>query len=460
MNKTKAIALLGAGLLTVSLSACGGADETETEVLDPTKHATTAAESLKPQWNNNARMAVDPLEAAPEAARDLPETRSLGIDNLDVFNPTFNQAVPAKLAVTSWDKETRALDLDTGALYDVSPKKFDGSEDKRMTTTMMLVADDGKTKGASLVKTVESTQGLQTEKVSLSTFLDDFASFDEPTLAEVDSKNLDAKSAEIIAASAEKIYLANIPEAGSKKQIDVVAVDIASGQETRHEHIETNDFFGVIAQSGEPVLYYASNDGDLRRRNLESGEDVEIRKGFAPEAVWRIGDDALVYGKDTAEQERCTDEPTKPCEAKFLYVSGGKADEAMSMETRTYSSVPVVRRSGDVITAIFTSRAEGIVKLLVLKPESGEVLLELGKDELKKLDFVDAISDGESIFTYDGNRTSPRVAQSDVKTKELITADADVFPIDSPSGARIWGVKRDDGDWFEARVAVEDLDKF
>ena len=52
MNKTKAIALLGAGLLTVSLSACGGADETETEVLDPTKHATTAAESLKPQWNN------------------------------------------------------------------------------------------------------------------------------------------------------------------------------------------------------------------------------------------------------------------------------------------------------------------------------------------------------------------------------------------------------------------------
>ena len=127
------------------------------------------------------------------------------------------------------------------------------------------------------------------------------------------------------------------------------------------------------------------------------------------------------YGKDTAEQERCTDEPTKPCEAKFLYVSGGKADEAMSMETRTYSSVPVVRRSGDVITAIFTSRAEGIVKLLVLKPESGEVLLELGKDELKKLDFVDAISDGESIFTYDGNRTSPRVAQSDVKTKELIT---------------------------------------
>lgn len=460
MNKTKAIALLGAGLLTVSLSACGGADETETEVLDPTKHATTAAESLKPQWNNNARMAVDPLEAAPEAARDLPETRSLGIDNLDVFNPTFNQAVPAKLAVTSWDKETRALDLDTGALYDVSPKRFDGSEGKTLTTTMMLVADDGKTKGASLVKTVESTQGLQTEKVSLSTFLDDFASFDEPTLAEVDSKNLDAKSAEIIAASAEKIYLANIPEAGSKKQVDVVAVDIASGQETRHERIETNDFFRVLAQSGEPVLYYASNEGDLRSRNLESGEDVEIRKGFAPEAAWRIGDGALVYGKDTAEKQRCLDEPTKPCEVKFLYVSGGKADEAMSVETRTYGSLPVVQRSGGIITAIFYSPLDDLEKLFVLKPESGEVLLGMGEDELKELDFFHAISDGESIFTPGGTSHLPRIAQSDLASKSLVNADVDVFPIDSPSGARIWGVKQDGGNGYEARVAVEDLDKF
>lgn len=455
MNRTKAIALLGAGLLTVSLSACGGADETESEVLDPTKHATSAAESLKPQWNNNARMAVDPLEAAPEAARDLPETRSLGGTNSD-----FSQAVPAKLAVKSWDEETRALDLDTGALYDVSPKRFDGSEDKRMTTTMMLVADDGKTKGASLVKTVESTQGLQTEKVSLSTFLDDFASFDEPTLAEVDSKNLDAKSAEIIAASAEKIYLANIPEAGSKKQVDVVAVDIASGQETRHERIETNDFFRVLAQSGEPVLYYASNEGDLRSRNLESGEDVEIRKGFAPEAAWRIGDGALVYGKDTAEKQRCLDEPTKPCEVKFLYVSGGKADEAMSVETRTYGSLPVVQRSGGIITAIFYSPLDDLEKLFVLKPESGEVLLGMGEDELKELDFFHAISDGESIFTPGGTSHLPRIAQSDLASKSLVNADVDVFPIDSPSGARIWGVKQDGGNGYEARVAVEDLDKF
>ena len=167
-----------------------------------------------------------------------------------------------------------------------------------------------------------------------------------------------------------------------------------------------------------------------------------------------------MYGKDTAEKERCIVGVTKLCEVTFLYVSGGKADEVMRVETKIKGYVPKVRRNGDVITVIFTSPLDDLEKLFVLKPETGEVLLEIGEDELKELDFVDAISDGESIFTYDGNRTSPRVAQSDVKTKELITADADVFPIDSPSGARIWGVKRDDGDWFEARVAVEDLDKF
>ena len=84
----------------------------------------------------------------------------------------------------------------------------------------------------------------------------------------------------------------------------------------------------------------------------------------------------------------------------------------------------------------------------------------MGEDELKELDFFHAISDGESIFTPGGTSHLPRIAQSDLASKSLVNADVDVFPIDSPSGARIWGVKRDDGDWFEARVAVEDLDKF
>lgn len=76
MNRTKAIAIMSAGLLSFSLSACGGPELTESEVLDPTKHVKWASESLMPQWDD-ARMVINPLAAVPEAAQDLPETLTL-----------------------------------------------------------------------------------------------------------------------------------------------------------------------------------------------------------------------------------------------------------------------------------------------------------------------------------------------------------------------------------------------
>lgn len=461
MNRTKAIAIMSAGLLSFSLSACGGPELTESEVLDPTKHVRWASESLMPQWND-AKMVINPLAAVPEAARELPETLALESGNRsNPFELNASTVVPASLAVSSFDDKANVLDLSTGAVYEVGPDKFQNPERARSAATMLVVSDEGKTKGASILATVEETQGLQAERTHMSTFLSDFASSEEPALAVINSKIAEAEDVRVLAASPEKIYLGTFSEAGSDLNADIVAIDVASGEETGYEHFETSSFLRWIAQRGAPVIFYADKEDDLRARNLESGKDFEVRKDFVPGAVWRFGENALIYGREKSEDERCMNLEKDRCEVKLVLVGEDKVVQEASFEMRPSTRVPGMRRSGDFVTLTALDPTAGYLeKIITLNPVSGEVLLELNEDELQDLNIHDAISDGESLFTPEGNSVQPRIAQSDLATKRLVNADADVFPIDSPSGARIWGVKQDDGKDFEARVAVEDLDKF
>lgn len=364
--------------------------------------------------------------------------------------------------MSSFDDRANVLDLRAGAVYEVGPDKFQNAEGVSSAATMLLVADEGTTKGAGVLTALEETKGLQTAQTRLSTFLSDFASSQEPALAEIDSKIVEAEGVHVLAASTEKMYLGTFSEAESKINADVVAIDIASGHETGYEHFERSGFFELIAQGGKPVMYYSDPEDDLRGRNLESGEDFEVRKDFVPSAVWRYGEDALAYGREKSEEESCKNREKDLCETKILLVKGDKVVQEISLEISPVVEAPKVRRNGEFLTLHFSQPLfhGDRDRIMVFALSSGEVLLDLGADELHELNIKDAISDGESLFTAEGSSSSPRIAQSDLATKGLVNADADVFPIDSPSGARIWGVKQDGGKGYEARVAVEDLDKF
>ncbi|MDN8604773.1 hypothetical protein Q0N48_01925 [Corynebacterium ureicelerivorans] len=455
MNRTKAIAIMSAGLLSFSLSACGGPELTESEVLDPTKHVRWASESLMPQWND-AKMVINPLAAVPEAARDLPETLAIGKRNVDSpFIAGSSTSVPASLAITSFDEPTDVLDLQTGAVYKVGPKSFKDHQDVRSSAEMLLVAAEGETRGATVLKTVAASKGLQTARTSMFSFLGDFGSNEDPSMAEVDSKIVGEESVKVLAASAEKLFLGRFSDSDSNGTADIVAIDIATGEETGYEHFDKSSYYRLIAQSGEPVMFYTTEERDVRGRNLASGSDFEVRKDFVLGGVWRMGKDAVVIGRDGAEERRCIEERAARCGTAILRVDGAQEIKEYSLETARGAEIGGIRRSGDVLTLFFDDG-----QLSVLSLNSGEILLNLSEEERSELDIRDAISDGESIFTWDGDGFNPRIAQSDLATKRLITADADVFPVDSPSGARIWGVKQDDGKDFEARIAVEDLDKF
>lgn len=451
MNRTKAIAVMSAGLLSFSLSACGGPELTESEVLDPTKHVKWAADALLPEWGDGANMQISPLAAVPAAARDLPETYSIGeVSGGLTMDGLAN--VPARLATQSESQGTRVLDLQTGAVYDISAFEANLTLDGvSAESSMLTVSNEGRSYSAGMMKVVEYAQGLQGRRNHMGTILEDFASLDDPISSRVDPKIVDSDQAFLLAANTEKIFIAEVSVTESNQQMDVVAVDVLTGQETGYEHVETYDFFQVVAQAGEPVIYYATKEGEVRGRNLDSGADFEVRANFLPGVALRLGDDALIIGRDKAGYEECKGAKGSRCPATILRVNDGRVTQEVNFDTERHDKAPRVRRSGETITLTFNDE-----EIVVLDLNAGAVLLDLTKDDLRELNIDDAISDGETIYT----RSGKKVAQSDLRTRQLVNADVDVYPLDSASGARVWGVRKDDSNSYEARVAVEDLDKF
>lgn len=458
--RLRAMATVCAGSLALGLTACGEPEVPATEHLSASKHLSWAGEKLLPEWAAATDVEYTPFGDIPKAASELPDSYRVfrsGNVGLELDEGPY---IPGSSALFSKLKNT-ALDPGTGMVYEVNPLTVELAGGEKKTTDWVTVMKDGAPKAIGLFQWDEAATGLKSSSSGVRIAQVDLRSGNVDSEAEVDSLIVQEDNYRIVGVDGERAYFTASTSSRSDYTLDVVAVDIATGEEVAYEKIDRvsgeyggADFYPIMTGEGM-LVYYPLADKELRVRNITTGSDDSVRGNFEYVAVFPFHDAALAFGIDSDEKERCEDDSrAQACGHLMLTLNGADVTHELP-----YDSSPRFSRGykpfvvGDIVT-LNNDFNSGIT---VFDAAAGTELFRLSEEEQRDLNIYEAISDGKSIFTRHGET---KISESDIATRELIDEDASVFPVSAPSGARAWKVHEEETSYRQVLVAKEDLGKF
>lgn len=459
--RLRAMATVCAGSLALGLTACGEPEVPATEHLSASKHLSWAGEELLPKWAAADDVLFTPFGDLPEAATELPDGfvfDQVGEDNLTI--PDHAPFIPGKAMLFS-KQHGAALDPGTGMVYRVNPliAELEGGEQE--TSAWVPVMKDGAPKAIALFEWDEAAKGLQASSAGVRIAQIDLRSGNVEHEAEVDSLIVQESNFRFEGTDGDRAYfsVANTDSRGAS--VDFVAVDVATGEEVAYEKIDgvLADYDGVqyfpVFTSEGLLAYYTTRDDELRVKNLSTGADDSIRGDLKYVAVFPFQDRAFALGIDPGEVERCEDDrDAETCKYTMLTLNGAEVSHEVPFQSsRSFSRGYAPFVVGDIVTI----NQDGGSGITVVNAATGTELFALSGGDQRELNIRNAISDGESLFT---SSHSGGVTQNSIETRQLIDDNPQVYPVNSPSGARIWKVLDEETASYDVLVAKEDLGKF
>lgn len=460
--RLRATAALCVGTFTLGLAACGEPEIPAEEHLSATEHLSWAGEQLLPKWAAATGVKYTPFEDLPEAAGDLPDAYRFYRSGNSSFYASEAPNVPGKAALSTSEQKD-SFDPGTGMVYAVSPLSVELENGEQSPTDWVTVMKDGAPKAIALFEWGEAAKGLKASEAGVRIAQVDLRSGNVDSQAEVESLIVQEDVYRFVGTDGDRAYFTAYSDGEGKGfTLDVVAVDVATGEEVAYEKIDraygeynSPDYYPIMTGGGLKI-YYTTPDNELRVRDITSGSDDSVRGNFEHVAVVPFHESAIAFGIDSGEKDRCSDDrEAQTCEHLMLTLNGAEVTHELPFDSsRSYSKGYVPFIVGDIVT-VNTENTAGIT---VFDAAAGKELFRLSADEQRELNIYDAISDGKSLFTRHGETT---VSESDIATRELVDEDAAVFPLHSSSGARMWKVAEEkDSVYHQVLVAKEDLGKF
>lgn len=460
--RLRATAAVCAGTLTLGLAACGEPEAPAEEHLSATDHLSWAGEQLLPKWAAATDVEETPFDDLPEAAGDLPDAYRIYRSGNMSLDESGAPNVPGKAALFRSVK-TNSFDPGTGMVYQVNPLSAELESGEQRSTDWVTVMKDGAPKAIALFAWDEAAKGLKASEAGVRIAQVDLRSGNVDSQAEVGSLIVQEDSYKFEGTDGDRAYFTAFSNGeGRGFTLDVVAVDVATGEEVAYEKIDraygeynSPDYYPIMTGEGLKI-YYTTPGHELRVRDITSGSDDSVRGNFEHVAVVPFHESAIALGIDSGKKDRCDDDrEAETCEHLMLTLNGAEVTHELPFDSSLRYSIgykPFI--VGDIVT-VNNDFTAGIT---VFDAAAGKELFRLSAQEQRELNIYDAISDGKSLFTRQGEMD---ISESDIATRELVSEDPAVFPIHSPSGARMWKVKEEkDSSYHQVLVAKEDLGKF